>query len=605
MPKKLDHYIALAEEMIDLDKDRNTMNKKIDMMDHIEWMPDPELQKLDWFRATPSMDPHDVINTGVTVLASQKEDVTLLPAANNDVNKKKASEDERVLKWIMEQVNRRRQGTVQKSVVRSVLKYDEVCVNVIDLDEQIESRELFKGDTKRLKAARRYGRFVVNTYHPNDVHVLHSNLMPEAVLLCQERSAKEVVKEWNNLAGPKLKKAAENDDKVKYYYYQDYDDTVVWITNKSGGDEEEIVKEEHTFPFLPWVIRVGGDTMEHEQKHRRRPLLYSIAQSDSWDAQCILESFLMSDSIYNFGSARWIEEHNSLGAGDRTTELEFGDLGSKIDVTPGGTLRQASPLVTDPGLRESADRTRAANEKSTLAGVLQGGQATPGEAFASINLRTQTAFGSLKPSLELSEYGLADIYTLFLLYAHYTKKDLVGFGTGREDNGQSYTIKADTIVPDSIYLSVKLKPDVPLDRQAKANTAMMLVNADIYSKERAMEDMGITDPDMVTEEMFFEKMTAARWDSMIAGINEQRQAALQMQMMQAQQQLQMQQLAAQQGQQPGLANVQNQAAGAPGGQGFNPAIGGAVPQEVAPGATREGVTGEDRAGNEALGGVFE
>ena len=605
MPKDLNHYILLSKEMIDLDKDRNTMNKKIDMMDHIEWVPDPELQKIDWFRATPSMDPHDVINTGVTVLASQKEDVTLLPAANNDTNKKKASEDERVLKWIMEQVNRRRQGTVQKSVVRSVLKYDEVCVNVIDLDEQIESRKLFEGDTKRLEAARRYGRFVVNTYHPNDVHVLHSNLMPEAVLLCQERPAKEVEKEWNNLAGPKLKKAAKNDDKITYYYYQDYDDTVVWITDNDGGGEEEIVKEEHTFPFLPWVIRVGGDTMEHEQKHRRRPLLYSVAQSDSWDAQCTLESFLTSEAIYNFGSPRWIEEHDSLPPETRGTELEFGELGSKADVTAGGTLRQTSPLITDPGLREIADRTRAANEKSTVAGVLQGGQATPGEAFASINLRTQTAFGTLKPSLELSEYGLADVYTLFLLYAHYTGKDLVGFGTGREDNGQSYTIKADTIVPDSIYLSVKLKPDVPLDRQAKANTAMMLVNAGIYSKERAMEDMGITDPDMVTEEMFFEKMTEARWQNMIDGMNEQRQMAMQMQMMQAQQQAQQQAQMQAQAQQQGLANLQNQAAGAPGGQQFNPAMGGAPPQEVAPGATREGVTGMDRAGNEALGGVFE
>jgi hypothetical protein len=591
MPKELDHYIALAEKMIKLDEPRNALNNKVDVMDHVEWIPPKELSDIDWFRATPSMDPHDVINTGVTVLASQKEDITLLPAANNDDNKKKASEDERVLAWIMEQVNRRRQGTVQKSVVRSVLKYDEVCVNVIDLDEQIESRKLFEGDTKRLEAARRYGRFVVNTYHPNDVHVLHSNLMPEAVLLCQERPAKEVVKEWNNLAGPKLKKAAENDEKVTYYYYQDYDDTVVWITNKSGGGEEEIVKEEHTFPFLPWVVRVGGDTMEHEQRHRRRPLLYSIAQAGSWETQNILESFLTSEAIFNFGSARWIEEHTSLPPENRSTELEFGELGAKVDVTAGGTLRQASPLVTDPGLRENADRTRLANEKSTLAGVLQGGQATPGEAFASINLRTQTAFGSLKPSLELSEYALADIYTLFLLYAHYTEEDLVGFGTGREDNGQSYTIKADTIVPDSIYLSVKLKPDVPLDRQAKANTAMMLVNAGIYSKERAMEDMGITDPDMVTEEMFFEKMTEARWQNMIDTMNLQTQMNAQMQMQAQQQQ--------------GLAAQQNEMAGAPGGQEFNPAAGGTPPQEVAPGATREGVTGEDRAGNEALGGVFE
>ncbi len=586
--KELEHYILLAEEMIKLDEPRNNLNNLIDDMDHIDWVPPKNLSDIDWFRATPSMDPHDVIKTGVTVLASQKEDVTLLPAANNIINKEKASDNERVLTWLMEQVNRRRQGTVLKSLVRSSLKFDEICINVVDLDEQIKNRKIFDGDTKRLEAARRYGRFVVNTYHPNNVHVLHSNLMPEAVLLCQDRPAKEVEKEWGSLAGLKLKKAAENDDKVKYYYYQDYDDTVVWIADKSGGDEEEIVKEEHSYPFLPWVLRVGGDTMEHEQKHRRRPLLYSIAQSGSWETQNILDSFMSSEAIYNFGSARWIEEHGSASTEFRTTELEFGELGSKVDVTPGGTLKQAVPLVTDPGLREVSDRTRAANEKSTVAGVLQGAGATTGEAFASLNLRTQTALGALKAALELSEYALADVYTLFLLYAHYTGEDLVGFGTGKEDNGQTYTIKADEIYPDGIYLSVKLKPDVPLDRMQKANTAMMLVNAGIYSKERAMEDMGITDPDQVTEEMFFERMTEARWQQIIDEQN-----------------LQMQAQAAMQQQQMQLAAQQTQLAGAPGGQGFNPAQGGGPPQEAAPGATREGVTGMDMMGNEAFGGGFE
>ena len=52
-------------------------------------------------------------------------------------------------------------------------------------------------------------------------------------------------------------------------------------------------------------------------------------------------------------------------------------------------------------------------------------------------------------------------------------------------------------------------------------------------------------------------------------------------------------------QQMGMQAMQNQGANVPGGEMFNPATGGQVPQEVAPGATREGVTGEDRMGNEA------
>ena len=67
--------------------------------------------------------------------------------------------------------------------------------------------------------------------------------------------------------------------------------------------------------------------------------------------------------------------------------------------------------------------------------------------------------------------------------------------------------------------------------------------------------------------------------------------------MQVQMQAQEQQMQQQQAQ--GLAATQNQMAGAPGGEGFNPAAGGMPPQAVVPGATREGVTGEDMMGNEA------
>ncbi len=589
MPKELEHYMLLVQKMIKLDVPRNTMNDKMDAMDHVEWVPPSELTKIDWWRATPSKDPHDALRTGTNVLSAQKEAITLLPLAANVETKQKANDNERVLAWIMAQVNKRRQGTVQKSLVKSSLKFDEVDGLVIDVDEQIKNKKVIEADTKRLEALRRFGRFAVEIYHPNNVHVQYSGLMPEAVLLHQDRPAKEVVKEWGNLAGPKLKKAADNNDNIKYYYYQDYDDTVVWITDKSGGGEEEIVREEHKLPFLPWVARVGGDTMEYEQKHRRRPLLYAIAQSDSWESQNILDSFMMSEAIGNFGSPRWIEEHGTQGTDFRSTELEFGELGSKADVTPGGTLKQASPLVIDPGLRELADRTKAENEKTTVPGVLQGAALPPGTAFSTVNQLTQTALNSLKPGKELAEHALADIYTLFLLYAHYTKTDLTGYGTGKADKGQEYTIAWDEIDPNAIYLTVELKPDVPLDRQQRANAAMLMVNAGIYSKERAMGDMGITDPDKVTEEMFFERLTEAIWQNRID------QMAMQLQQQAAMEQ-QQQQLAAQQTEKAGVGQ----------GAGFDPNQGGMPPAMTNPNATREGVTGVDRAGNELpfdLGGA--
>jgi hypothetical protein len=238
---KLEHYQELAEKMIKADTERDRANDQYDQMDHVYWEGPSELRKIQWFRAVPSTDPHDAISAGVRVLSALEEDVSLQPLAANVETKKTANDNEKILKWQMDEANKRRQGTVQRSVVRSALKYDEVIAQVIDLKEQIKNKETFGGDTKREKAALRYGRFVVNTYHPNDVHVQHSNLMPEAVLLVQKRFAKDVVREWGKLA--KDLKDAEDDEKVTYYDYMDYDDHVIWCETEhsSGGERNPVV----------------------------------------------------------------------------------------------------------------------------------------------------------------------------------------------------------------------------------------------------------------------------------------------------------------------------------------------------------------------------
>ena len=592
---ELGHYQELAQKMIKDDEQRDINNRRYDDMDHVYWEPQKKLTDLWWFRASPSTDPHDSINTGVRVLSALDEKVTLQPLANNPGTKKKANENERVLRWTMAQVNNRRQGSVQRSVVRSALKYDEVVAQVIDLDYQIKNKEDSGASTNREKAARRYGRFVVNTYHPNDVHVQHSNMMPESVLLVQEKKAKNVMREHGKPADG-LKKAAENDEDVTYYYYQDYDDTVVWTEDKQGGGENEIIREEHNMPFLPWAVRVGGDTMESKQEHRRRPLLYAVNQSREWETQNVVKSLMVSEVIAYSGSPRYKEEGN-MPIDARTTEVDAGDVGLKADVTPGNTLTPMQPPSLDPNLQYVDQMISGAISKSTVANVLQGGESAPGEAFASLNLKTQTAVGALKPAKELAEHALADIYTLFLLFASYTENDIQGYGTGKDDSGQEYVIEHAEIEPNGIYLKVELKPDVPLDRMQRANTATMMVQQGIYSKERALDEMGVSDPEQVMKEVYFGQLLDAKIANLIEMERAQSQMALQMEQQQAQ--MAMQQQAMQQQQPQGQEAIQQQLAGAPGGQGFDPNQGGLPPQQAAPGATREGVTGEDMMGNEA------
>ena len=175
--KDVKYYQHLAQRMINDDRDRDRANDAYDNMDHCVYELPPLIKQLQWVRREVNTDPHDSLSTGTTILATLEPKVRVQPTHDNAGTRKKANDWERNLRWQLKSANRRRQASVQRDVTRSALKYDEVIINVVDLDYQIEQKELFKSDTKREKAARRYGRFLVNIYNPKDVHVRYSNLM--------------------------------------------------------------------------------------------------------------------------------------------------------------------------------------------------------------------------------------------------------------------------------------------------------------------------------------------------------------------------------------------------------------------------------------------
>jgi len=232
-----------------------------------------------------------------------------------------------------------------------------------------------------------------------------------------------------------------------------------------------------------------------------------------------------------------------------------------------------------------------------LSRILKGGDTYSGEAFASLNLRTQTAIGALKPAKDLSEKALAEMFVLMLLWVEYTEKALEAFGIEKDDNGKQYFIEPEEIEPTALYVEVELTPDVPTDRQQRINASSMAVEALGYSKESALEDIGVEDPQAMQIQQFKEQLLQQKMEEYI----QQKQMAMQMQMQQAQMQMQMQaqqamaqQQQPQQGVMPGQMPARGN--GMPGGQATNPNMGGLPGAMSNPNVTREGVTGQDRAG---------
>lgn len=582
--EKLKHYQGIAEQMILEDRQRDQAFEAYEKMDRCEWDLPSQVNALQWVRKVISTDPHDAISAGARVLSGLDDRLTIMPLSTNVESKELANNWERNLRWQMMSANRRRQGKVQRDIARSALTYDEVVAQVVDLDYQIEGVKMFGGNTRRMEIARRYGRFLVNVYNPRHVHVRYSSAMPEAVLLCQKRKAKEVIAEWGDLA-KKLKNVADGDGTVTYYDYMDYDVRVIWCCG-ADNDEVVIVQSEHNLPFLPWVAVIGGNTLEELGEHKRQPILYSVYTSGQWDTQNVVKSLYTSEVIAHAAAPRAKEE----GANPDETDINYGDPTRSAKVPPGNTYTPIPAPDIDQALMEIDRLQSAAIDKSTISRILVSGDLPSGTAFSTLNLATQTALGALKPSKELSEKALAEIYTQMLLWVEHSKKALVAWGSGRDDKGVQYVIDPDDIDPTGLYLSVTLTPDAPTDRMQKINAAIMAKQLGM-SNETSLEELGITDPLAEMEQGYIEQLQQAMMANVIQSMQIELQNAQAMQQQQMQMEMQSQQ-AMQEQQAQAMVNFQ-QAPGMPGieGQGFNPNMGGIPPALMNPTATREQQTG--------------
>ena len=580
--RSLKEFAKLAAAMIHADQGRNDAFDEYDAMYHVDWQLPGELVALEWVRCVRNMDPHDAVSTGTRVLSSLIPKIKYQPL--NPAAKAQAGEWEKNLRWQMQAANRRRATKVERSVVMSALRYMAVAVQVVDLDYQIEQYKFLNAKSLRLKAARRHGRFMVLDYNPQVIHVRTSGLMTEAVLLACRKPAQEVVDDWGDRAPSALRKLAKDGQRIEYYDFTDYEDRGVWCTAIGGGDDDEkvmeIVREAHKLPFLPWVALMGKSTLESDGKDEYQPMYYPLMKSGVWKTTMIASSLAVSDVLARASYPRYAEEGVNQS---EETQIDYTDPSRVAKVPVGNTLRALPPEQGDPALQNVVAELQGQMAKSTVSRILQGGEGLAGEAFAALNLRTQTAVGALKPAKELAEQALAEVFTLMLLWAHYTENDLSAYGTGKFDVGENYVIPWNAIDPSAIYLTVSLTADLPTDQMARLNAGMMANRLGV-SKETIMEDVGIEDPDSELENWYLERYT----DEYVA---------LQVAAMQGEQQMQMQQAAQEQAAvaaqtaQAGMSGVAGQ------GQGYNPAMGGTPAAVAYPGMTREGATGVDMSGN--------
>lgn len=580
------------------------------------WDLPPSIRNLPWVTKVINSDPFDAIQTGIRILATIPMSIRFQPLLPGEANKDRAETIERVLKWQFMQANRRRSKTIEAELAKQALLFDLCGAKVIDVDWELERRKDIGGETRRLKAWREHGRLRVIPYDARSVFPLWSNGMLEGVLIVQHRRAMDVLKEWGGRASQyddlvKLSTANYGRDWVTYYEWQDYNNTMVWARPgqqwtypASFGDAEHWLLDAGASPtpFLPWAI-LGGSELEDDPAHRHIPLLYPVWITGAWDTKNIVQSLGVSETVAHTGAPRFVEE----GPNQQQADVDYGRPERIAKMSPGNTLKPVPAPAVDQALQNVEALLSAQIDKATVSRILQGGELAPGTAFATLNLQTQTAVGVLSPFKDLTQKTLAEIATIMLKWVAHTNKDLWGYGTEGEVEGEQLVINSDELSPEDIYINVDLHPDTATDKQQKVNTAAIAVQQLGMSKMTALEEIGIEDAKQELKRGMMEQFIQHELDMIFQQemLSMQTQIQMQAEAQSMEMQMAMQQNVAQQEQPMGAGEMMGGelAPGNPtGGQGFNPAAGGQPPAGASPLGQAAGAGNPEQQIGEMQGG---
>ena len=615
MKKKTNpEYIEKAKALVARDKAMKSDQQRYSDMSQLIYSLPSNLAKLDWVRKMVSTLPYDALRGVARALSNLDHDisidpVTVMKAIGDDESadaKKMANDWERILKWELGRSSKRRRN-LRADMMWNAAVYDEIVLQLIHLPTQFK---LSKPSLAKKRAAMRFGDWAVMNVDPRSVYVTYSEYMPEAVLRATVRDARDLINEWPGLV-PELEKTIRDDPEAANWFYIEFDyvdhdmGRVVWyakgesVEEGADGEGHYILEPEpwlkvasgegkgQQVPFLNYVAVAGSDP--------RRPLLYPLLRSGSWESSNIMKTIVMSKAIATAAAP----EHIIYGPGGEDIEIDYRTPGGRLTL-PTTQLHKYEPAPQrqlDQGMLEGADRLEADMQRATVAEVLVHARPISGEqAYASFSLQVQQALASIGNIKELGERGMEQLNENMLLISHFTGEDIESYMGGTK----KYVINSEDIDPDNIQLSVELKTDVAMDRLSRINAASQLAGSGVpYPMKMILESLGETDPEGAMKLYKREQMEMADHAGVVQMIQMERSGELQqmaqemaMGMLQ-----QMQEQAAQDpnaqgpnGQQANPANLMRPQGGMAGigGQGFNPAQGGQPAAMANPGgATRE------------------
>lgn len=598
----IDEVVDLADELINTPEyiDRELHFDEYDAMAQLNWVaPDFDDEDPASIFDISTSNPFEALNGGAAVLAANRPIITFQPLDATLETRQRAEGVEDALSVIISRGGKRNRSSVEMDVAMSSLRYHECVVEVIPIEHQ---KKMLGFDPDRTRG--RGGPFVFNVYNPRDVFVAHDAYGLSHVVTRVKRRAHEVRSFWGTKGDKALEPILESTSKdirnafkeVYEWHYWDYEVHAVWLTparelsaaqlaNLGANGRVTIMNPtKHEIPFLPFAYGMGGSELDRAGD-ARRPLLYAIMKTGSWDAANVFETIAATKIIQN--ARRPEQEYAGMNAEEGVTEDATLAGGARY-LAPGIQGRDLPRPQMDTAFLDYSNRMTDRMSASSLPAVLANGSLPANSVFSTLNLAVKTALTTLVPYKRLSESVYEQICELILLWMSHLEMDYTVYDTA---SGEPFVLKHDEIPVDQLDIKVEMDQEEPTDFLQRVNAAALLLNSMGVSRSTAMSKAGIPNPSRELDAAFVDAVDQAIQQGEIALIQQRYALQAQAEAQQVIAQVQQQQTP------PAPAGPQGPAGAVGPPNPLNPAVGGAPPIQAGAG-TFEEATGLTRSAGE-------
>src|SRR3990167_5605844 len=394
---------------------------------------------------------------------------------------------ETALEWEFKRANMIGKKPIHWKIVESAMRYCKIALQVEYLPYALKGME----KDNRVKSILRNSNFNWYLHHPGTVHVLESQYGTEEVIKRGQYSPQELIYKFGK-DNPGVRKMMADYEKDDHAAMLDqslvFTDIYTWDARvqfaAAGGNKDdsttadyEFRREEHSLPFIPWVV------VDHED-----PILKSVVDAGLWDNANAIRTIVFSKAITMAAEPRfWVQ----TATGDlQGVEQDPTNPNQPLVLPPGAQVGNFPPNQIDQqmaNIQNMADsdvfRTSVAQVLSSVESI--GAQST----FSTVNAMLQAALTQLVLAQTAAERAEQLAFKQCLEWIDYSEIPLVSYRpktktvgdnvheagqeitlTGQDYDGENENVTVFDV--ENLYLDVHLQPKAITDKQAEITNAI-------------------------------------------------------------------------------------------------------------------------------------